>query len=270
MGIGDDIMATGQVRELRQDESYARIFVGDGANPYWSPAFDNNPHISRHNPQDCDLWIINKPGNRPYIDYTKGVNKRISFTGWRASPGELYFSKIESVEAAKLLAASGVERKQFIVIEPNIKALFSGQNKDWGWNKWESLMPMLRGIDVVQFDYGKPILDDVKAIKTPDFRLACAVLQHAAALVTTDGGLHHAAAALNIPGVVIWGGYSSPHHLGYDLHENIFPDDPDSPCGVRVECSHCRRVMDSIQPSHVAERIEKCLNDQKAENLSLA
>jgi len=268
MGIGDDIMATAEVRRVRRDNPGARIFVGDGQKIYKSEAFEHNPNISTYNPRPGDLWIYNRTGHRPYIDYSRGVKGKIAFTDYQAKPGDLYFSKIEEVEAVNCMNEAGVERKQFIVLEPNVKQLFSSTNKDWGWHKWEALMPMLKGLKVVQFDYGKPILAGARKIRTPYFRLACAVVQHAAAVVTTDGGLHHAAAAVGTPGVVIWGGYSPPSVLGYDLHENIFPDDPDSPCGNRRPCDHCRRVMESIEPTEVAERLQACLNDRTNQLLS--
>lgn len=258
MGIGDDIMATAHVRELAA-ETARRVFVGDGTTIYRSEAFLNNPKIATRNPCDGDVWLLNKTGNRPYIDYPNCQPGKIAFADYRARPGDLFFSGIEETDALKAMDAAGVKRKEFIVVEPNIKALFSGPNKDWGWRKWESLMPLLSDLAVVQFDYGKRILDGAIPIPTPSFRLACATLTHAAAIVTTEGGLHHAAAAVFVPGVVIWGGYSPPSVLGYDLHENIFPDDPESPCGNRKPCDHCRRVMDSIQPMEVARSLEKCL-----------
>ncbi len=69
-------------------------------------------------------------------------------------------------------------------------------------------------------------------IETKTFREALAILNKASVFVGTDGGLHHAAAALGIPSVVIWTGFSSPRHLGYDTHRNIH--DGSEPCGLMI------------------------------------
>ena len=67
-----------------------------------------------------------------------------------------------------------------------------------------------------------------KWVETPTFRNALAILSKAKLFVGTDGGLHHAAAALGIPSVVIWTGFTSSRHLGYDTHRNIH--DGSEPC----------------------------------------
>ena len=67
-------------------------------------------------------------------------------------------------------------------------------------------------------------------LETTTFRHALQVLSKAKLFVGTDGGLHHAAAALGIPSVVIWTGFTSPRHLGYDTHRNIH--DGSEPCGT--------------------------------------
>ncbi len=69
MGYGDDLMASGEAREL-YGRVGKRIAIGDGRRICWSPVFDNNPIIVRPSePRGAVAWLDNYPGHRPYIDY---------------------------------------------------------------------------------------------------------------------------------------------------------------------------------------------------------
>ena len=93
-----------------------------------------------------------------------------------------------------------------------------------------------------------------KKLITNDFREALLILSKAKLFVGTDGGLHHAAAALGIPAVVIWTGFSSPKHLGYDGHTNIH--DGSDPCGTyHGVCSHCLLKANDISVKQVLDAV---------------
>jgi hypothetical protein len=62
--------------------------------------------------------------------------------------------------------------------------------------------------------------------------------------------LHHAAAALGVPAVVIFGGFISPAVTGYAAHANIFTGD-DLGCGNINPCPHCRAAMERISVDQV-------------------
>ena len=64
---------------------------------------------------------------------------------------------------------------------------------------------------------------------------------------------NHAAAALDVPSVVIFGGYISPKQTGYSTQENIFTGG--EPCGMRIPCDHCATAMKAIDPEMVAEKL---------------
>ena len=93
---------------------------------------------------------------------------------------------------------------------------------------------------------------------TPTFQDACTALSGAAAAVLPEGGLHHAAAALGVPAVVIFGGVCSPANTGYGPHVNLY-EPHGSPCGQRVACAHCRRALAAIGPETVADHLDRML-----------
>ena len=56
--------------------------------------------------------------------------------------------------------------------------------------------------------------------------------------------MHHAAAALGIDAVVLFGGFISPQITGYEYHANLTGGV--KACGNLYTCAHCRKAMDSI------------------------
>jgi hypothetical protein len=242
-------MLTGIVKK-----AYARhkkpICIGRGGKNYlqealWPEVFENNPKIAQEPYPGC-VWVPDIKGNRPYIDYAATEKRKdqsvVYKRGFRPEPGELFFTDEELAPYQHL--------DGFIYIEPNVKGSFSG-NKDWGFDKWQQVVERLP----FKFIQGRGRkLDGVIQIGTPSFRSACALLSKSRLFVGTDGGLHHAAAALQIPAVVIWGGLVGPDTLGYDNHVNIrAPGVRD--CGSHTRCEHCRRALDRITVDQVCEAI---------------
>lgn len=179
-------------------------------------------------------------GARPYIDYTKTDEKRIAYNqNYRAEPGELYLTPEEIPED-----------EDFVYIEPNTKGTF-GNNKDWGFDRWQQVVDCLPHIRFIQ-GRGRQ-LRGVEQRNTKSFRHACGLLSKAKFLVGTDGGLHHAAAALGKPAVVVWGGLVSPKILGYDTHINLHSGTHS--CGSREPCPHCRKALDWVTVDMVVDAI---------------
>lgn len=232
MGLGDWILATADVKEANE-KTGKKVRVGDGRRDFYEPLiFDGNPRFASGT--DEFVWVPNYPGNRPYIaNITK---TRILFNdSFRARPGELFL---------------GAERehKPYIVVEPNVKQLKHSINKAWPY--WNELLK--HDLPWVQLGTSEPI---TKQIKTENFRDALHVLKDATLFVGTDGALHHAASALGIPAVVIWTGFSSPRHLGYDSHVNIH--DGSEPCGTYSgSCPHCIRKAQAIDKDYVLSLVE--------------
>ena len=72
MGVGDALMATGEVEELKKKNPNAKFIIGDGNRSYWNEVFDNNPDIIRGSEEKNYgevIWVKNYEGNRPYKEY---------------------------------------------------------------------------------------------------------------------------------------------------------------------------------------------------------
>ena len=115
----------------------------------------------------------------------------------------------------------------------------------------------IRVHQIGQNPHPQRLLNHAVYLHTPTFKQAAAVLARAKAAVLPEGGLHHAAAALGIRAVVIYGGFISPKQTGYDMHINLFTGT--EPCGSRKSCEHCRASMAKITPEEVFEHLKTLL-----------
>lgn len=246
MGFGDDVIVT-SIAKRANTVTGKPVMVGDGTRIIWSEVFRNNPRITDKIRPDA-VWVKNVSGNRPYIDYSKSDRTRFVWKPYKVEPGEIYFSADEL----------RWQQKGFVYIEPNVKGSFGG-NKDWGFNRWQEVVNNLPGIWFVQ-GTGKK-LANVDQLETKSFRDACALLSGASLFVGTDGGMHHAAAALGKRAVVVWGGLVGPATLGYEGHTNLCK--AKTFCGSQVTCPHCRQALDAITVEEVCDAIVAAYSDEK-------
>jgi ADP-heptose:LPS heptosyltransferase len=248
MGLGDWIMASADVKRANL-ETGKKVKLGDGRSMYVDPEiFKFNPRMAKKDDDDC-VWVKNYPAHRPYMLGTT-ENKRIIFNdAFSPTPGEIFFSDAEEDWADKVLP-----KGDYIVVEPNVKNKYQhASNKSWPKEYWAELfkldLPFIQLGDV----NARP---QVEFFQTSTFRQAMLALSRATLFVGTDGGLHHAAAALAVPAVVIWTGFTSPKHLGYKSHVNIH--DGGDPCGYfGGVCGHCQKISRSILPERVIQLVER-------------
>jgi len=269
MGYGDQLIATGFARGANKrgkriafGDSYGRRIVWDARS---KEIFQNNPNIAPPGSEKSkDLeWVPYYKGRRGYNTQDKIRERWIWNMSWRCKPGEMFFTEEEESEGAK--HGSG-----FVVVEPNVEAWKGpvASNKDWGFDRYQEVVNLLqsRGHEIVQFKYDKtgPILDGVKVVKTRGFRHALSVMANAKMYLGPEGGLHHGAAALDLPAaVVIFGDWVPPTVTGYPCHNN-FTGRSGTYCGSLKLCPHCKEAMDSIGVEEVFLTARNLLDDIEA------
>ncbi len=260
MSYGDDIMTTGFVREIKTRFPKRKVLIGDGKREYHSPVFWHNPNINHGifvKKTDDVIWLKDYPRHRPYIDYSQSTKTKLVFRKFTPVKGDLYFTRSEIAAAKRALKGL----RSFVVIEPNVRGTCGAANRDWGFEKWQKVVDRLRG-SVVFVQLGRTgvrSLNGVVRIVTEDFRAACAVLSLGKLFVGTEGGLHHAAAALDMGGVVIFSGRISPEITGYAGHANLYVNHPQSPCGRISRCDHCKKCLGKVLVKNVIEAITRQL-----------
>jgi len=240
-------MATAEAKAFNEKHNLPVVFANSktGA-PLWSEAFDNNPRILQ-NPkpgQKCVVIRGHGGGHRPYHNGYDGERFRWNYK-FRATPGELWLSKEE-----KAIGIPGA-----VLIEPNTKNISMSRNKAWPFERWQAVVDALPLPWVQLGASDMPSLKGVKRINTQSYREALGYVEKCALLVTTDGALHHTAAALGKPAVVLWGGLAPPGILGYAAHKNICH--ADSWCGLSAPCNHCKDAMGKITVDEVVEAIRE-------------
>ena len=241
MGLGDWLMASGDAKEANE-RTGKKVKLGNGVTMFLdNQVFANNPRMASNSDTDV-VWVKNYQGHRPYLKGTK--NGHMLFNDdYKPRVGEIYFNQLEKKNIDKI-------DKDYIVVEPNVKRVYA-HTVNKAWHGWEELfkhdLPWLQLGDVTVKKY-------TKWKETNTFREALQVLSKAKLFVGTDGGLHHAAAALGIPSVVIWTGFTSPRHLGYDTHRNIH--DGSEPCGTYDSvCQHCLLKSKAITVEQVLDAV---------------
>lgn len=254
MGYGDEIIGTGLARGARLRGK--RIAFGDGRKIDWGPwcreIFANNPNIAPPGSEAAgDLeWVHHCKGHRLY-NRQNGDKWEWNYD-FKVRQGEFFFTDAERFNARHALSD-----RPFIVMEPNLPWQKSvAPNKDWGATKYVEVAWALKDkrYDIVQFKHKntRRILPDVKLIELHPFRQAIAALVNARLYIGPEGGMHHAAAAVGIKAVVLFGGFIPPEVMGYTDHHNLVGNSQQA-CGSITPCRHCRAAMDSIKADDVID-----------------
>ncbi|MEK9754719.1 MAG: glycosyltransferase family 9 protein [Rhodospirillaceae bacterium] len=264
MSFGDEIMASGHARVAVARRSAAEpgvtfkaVVLDRAGQRRWHGLWRDLPWIVQPGetwPQAQTVAVRNGAQCRPYIRYPFTIAGGQRWTTWRARD---HVGAIELTAAERAYAETQFERLgDYVLVEPNLTK--SNHNKNWGWHNWQRLVELLDqvGLQAVQVGpAGTPLLKGAHLVITPTFRAAAAVLERAMLSILPEGGLHHAAAALARPAIVLFGGYITPQVTGYPDHVNLADDGPSSPCGRWLPCTHCAEVWSRLDARDVAARV---------------
>lgn len=236
-------MATAQVKALNEATKKRVIVLDLRGRPRWSEVFENNPRIVMSCRPDVER-LVNAGGARPYI--AGKTLKQWTWKPWERLPGEIWLSEAERAFALPFAGR--------ILVEPNTKE--PNGNKAWPFDRWQSLVNRKPDHFIQVGAPNTRALSGVLCVETT-FRQALAILAVSKAFVGTEGALHHAAAALSVPAVVLWSEFIAPEFTGYEGQVNI--RHATKWCGSRMPCPGCRASMDAIQVDEVASALEGVL-----------
>lgn len=244
MGAGDWLMAAGEARLLHEKTGKDVAIVDGRGRAQWVDLWNGIPYILPRVVPGF-LTVLSGSGIRPYIAMkTPG---RWRWKQYQPVPAEVRFTLEE-----QMLATQQAGR---VMIEPNVKNI-GHTNKAWLWDRWQQLVDSMPDTQFVQcLQGGTRALagDNVRHVPTLTFRQAMAVLSQSVALVTTEGGLMHAAAAVDTRAVVLWSEFISPEVTGYSMHTNL--RHAGTPCGMRLNCPSCRKSMAAITVDEVRDAL---------------
>jgi len=251
--MGDELMAAGDAEALFRKAGKRVKILDKNGRPRWHALWEGNPAIAMPEETGDFASIVNGSSCRPY--HVRHTDRQWFYNfSYRPNSATIQFTDEELAFGAKVTGK--------IVIEPNIKQNAS-PNKQWGQERWRKLASLLAkdGHRLAQLgESGARPIPEVEFVASPSFRHAAAALKFAKGAFLPEGGLHHAAAAVGLPAVVIFGGFTPIELTGYSLHKNIGVSGKDA-CGLRVPCDHCAKIMSSITPEFVFEQGRRFLND---------
>lgn len=255
MGYGDLIMAAGQAEDVfNLDPSLGPVAITASTGKIrWRDIWEGNPAIF------CPLpgatpparSVLSGRGYLPYLDNDRTTSEQwVWHPTWRTSEhrGSIYLRPGE-ISVHKYLP------EPFILVEPTAERKHINRRPPARF--WDDLVVKLRrhlpGYALAQLAHPDALhIDGLIPIHNEGFREACAILSRATALVATEGGLVHAAAALKVPAVVLWGGCISQPHLGYPEHANLVPADGEhAGCGRLTVCKECAEIWADLHPDAV-------------------
>jgi ADP-heptose:LPS heptosyltransferase len=235
-------MATSQVRRLYARTGRKVCIIDRRGLPRWNDVFDHNPKLTKYIGAQ---HLLNAPGVRPYI--AAKTSTRWTWQRWDIEPGEIFLADDELAFAESY--------RGMVLIEPTTKV--PGGNKAWRPERWQQVVDAMPAVRFVQTGPpDTPWLHGVKRVATT-FRQACAVLSVCRACVVPEGALHHAAAALDVPAVVLWSEFIAPEFTGYATQRNI--RHAGDACGSRVHCHECAVSMARITVDEVVTNLQESL-----------
>ena len=283
MGLGDDLMITGFIEQEYEKHPNKQIVIGNlNENLIFdSIVYLNNPKITHSSNLDKNkpVHFINYNDlNRFYINYKECNDNNLAWrTDFKLVPGKIYFSKKEVDEAENILNQANNywfknnNRKPdgiifFESFSTKVELDFYSKkitNKNWGEKNWTSLISKLKNkYLIIQSAHKKAtrVSGTFYSNDNFNFRTACALISKCNLFLGNEGAFSHAAAALNKKAVVYFGGWISPKSTGYVMHENIYYNDNESPCGaVGYICKHCNKARENISISYFEDKVNQIL-----------
>lgn len=283
MGIGDSLLACGDARKLHAGRDEVLIAIGnpEKSKVDWQSVHNGVPFLATQDDVDKGVrpieWVRSFPSNRPYIDYDQmasymadagrpDIARRklasmiggyIWKKGYRATPAVIHFTSAE-LELIHTLKRG----PRYVAIEPHIKRR-APINKQWSVPRMERVAIDLSQ-DILVRQISAPDQPDTvqgaERITPQSFREAMCWIAAASLYIGPEGALHHTCAALDVPAIVLFGGYISPKITGYDGHINL-TGNAKSACGTKTtSCPHCREAMASITVEEVIEHARNSLD----------
>lgn len=150
-----------------------------------------------------------------------------------------------------------ISNKPWIAIQSTGNSKWT-DNKNWGMQKFASVVKMLSDwYSFVQIgDDGEPELEGVLNLTGKlKLREVFLVLKECNSFVGQVGFLMHAAAAVEVPSVIIYGGFEAPWQSGYAQNVNLYSSVPCAPCWLESKCPHEKMCMEMIQPAQVVQSL---------------
>jgi len=272
MGLGGYLTWTAAIREIKiRNRQELKIVPVEAHNNtvtrvVQSPVFDFNPSVTYDVDYKHKFFLqLNNPlqnyckqdtPSRAIHRYDKHIIQQICEYYDIYNPElkcELYLTseeKNKALELAKQLSDN------FVLIEPHSKINYT-RNRIYPFEKWQKVVANIaKDMQVVQIGVkGSRLLSNVADLtgKT-SFREATALINLSKLLISTEGGLTHAATATKTPAMVVITGYQSPRMVCYPQNINLNIASH-GPCGLKNTCKECQKDAENHDYTQIIDKI---------------
>lgn len=263
MGWGDEIVAAGQAQRVFEATGLRVVICDCAGNPRWHPIWDGNPILVRPEDaygNDTIYRLKSGPGCRPYIVYP--FDEQLGWTFNKAFKCRDHKAALFLTRGERALGdAARAKYGPYILIEPFTKH----QNFRWPLEKWDALVHACPDLTFVQHTHRESVQVFGAFPEPATFREACGLVASCEVYLRSESGMCHAAAALGVRQVTLFGGCMDPDVMGGYPGQTVLADrGPGSPCGCWRPCHHCTQVMDRLSVDEVIHALRTTLQQRRA------
>jgi len=249
-GIGDAILLTASLRAMARANPRRRIVIWS-AHPGHESVFRNNPYVAsfRRVGRFAGILYAMAGGSwwAPYADSEYS----------RTFPSLLYSKRAASIIAEILNVSLEDETPELFLSPAEISAAAEkvrnlgrpliaihalgacSATKNWSVANWNELVSCNPDLTFVQLGRsGEPTIAGVHNLMGIGLRQAFAIIKVCDSFVGVDSGFAHAAAAVGVPGVVLFGP-TTPRIWGHAHAANLYSHRYCSPCLDVIRGSAC-------------------------------
>lgn len=243
-GIGKHVAATAVAKAIKNNFPERKLIVVC----VWTEVFINLDFVDKvyplgNTPNFYHNYVQGKESllfaNEPYMT-TSHMNQKLPLIqSWcqmynleyNGETPEVKFNALQKKLARKHWVTNG---KPIMVLQTN-GGIYTDQQKDYSWTRDMPFMISQRIADYYSEQYHiyqvtKPKCERLRNVTVVDGQFSnvdlFSILLFSKKRILIDSCLQHAAAALNLPSVVLWNG-TSPKVFGYDIHTNIESKKPE-------------------------------------------
>jgi ADP-heptose:LPS heptosyltransferase len=259
-GIGDVIMCTPALRELKRRNPRARLRFYSG----FSSLVRGLPYIDEALPYET------RPHPAIYMDYSDETDFVAPRAPLVSLLGDTLGLPVRDTTMDCIIDAALVVRYRAAwqnLPHPHLAVVRRANsqrtpNKNWPDGAWDSLIQSLgRRATVIELGEAGDPVDAGAATNFINLRGRTSVEELVAAIAAADlyvgpmSGPAHIAAAAGTPAVVIYGGYEPPAYTAYPRRVGLAAQVPCSPCWLTTPCPYDRKCLTAISPATVEAAI---------------
>lgn len=266
MGIGGDLMWTELARRIHKKQNKKVCFIERDGSVRKPNVWLNNPNISF---SKKDSYLIKRSDFKKLPEKMTG-DKEVWNTGQHIIKSRCDFYNIQKYKIRSHIYFTVQEEnyiksivltlpKEFIIIEPHSKTNWIN-NKLYSFEKWQSIVNSLhQEIPIVQMSIPRnKVLNNVINIgsKIRNFREAALIIRYAKLFIGCEGGLMHAANALETQSIIVFCPMFNPTFTKYANTEAIWVHTKEHSNCLEKNCKKCRQLMESHDESIISNRIK--------------